>query len=180
MCVRARIPAGLHQVEVTSWEASVTSNLSCKYKKTKNRLRALPSSLVSSRLLASSNRLVHKLFWCLLSVALRVVLSPSPKVAARIFERELGLPLKFLVGSGWVCCQVQNITGSTVDHLVWKIAPDSVRESLDHLEDGRASASTKIPCAHAGLVLAKVVERLEMALGEINDVNVVADCSTVP
>ena len=47
------------------------------------------------------------------------------------------------------------------------------------MEDCAPVAGAEIPGAHAGVVRAKVVECGEMALREVEDVDVIADCGAV-
>lgn len=69
-------------------------------------------------LLPRSKGRFDKLLWRVLSVTPGVVLRPSPKVFASIFQRALGLPLQLCIGSCWVRCQVQHITRPASNHLV--------------------------------------------------------------
>ena len=50
-----------------------------------------------------------------------------------------------------------------------------VAKGLDHVQHRTALAGAEIPGADAGVVLAQVVERHQVALREIQDVQVVAD-----
>jgi hypothetical protein len=52
---------------------------------------------------------------------------------------------------------------------------DDLAERVDHLEDGAAASGPQVPGSNAGLLLPEVVQSRQMALGEINDVDVVAD-----
>lgn len=52
-------------------------------------------------------------------------------------------------------------------------------EGVDHLEDGAAAAGAEVPGSDSGLGVAEVVQCCEMTLGEIDDVDIVADCGTV-
>lgn len=47
------------------------------------------------------------------------------------------------------------------------------------MENGTALASAKVPGAHARVVGAQVVEGLEMTSGQVEDVDVIADCGAV-
>lgn len=127
----------------------------------------------------SSLELLQKFRRGLLSVSLGVVLGPPPEILARILERPLGLPAQLAVGAGRVGGEVEDVTGTAGRNHVGEIAADSGTKGLDHLEDSAALAGSEVPGAHAGVVLAEVVEGLEVAVGEVEDVDVVADSSAV-
>jgi hypothetical protein len=115
----------------------------------------------------------------LLSVALRIILGPAPKVVARVFHRAFRLPAELLVGPRGVRGEIEDIAGPSLDDLVWQIAADRFGEGLDHLKDGRPAASAQIPGADTGLLGAEIVEGCKVALCEIQDVNIVADSRAV-
>lgn len=115
----------------------------------------------------------------LLAVALRVVLGPLPQVLARLLECLLGLPVELRVGARRVGRQVEHITGAASDHLVRQVAADGVAESLDHVEDGAALAGAQVEGGDAGLLLAQVVQRDQVAAREVLDVDVVTDGGAV-
>ncbi|KND92431.1 putative quinone oxidoreductase [Tolypocladium ophioglossoides CBS 100239] len=115
----------------------------------------------------------------LLSVALGVVVHPSPQVLAGLFHGELRLPLELLVGQRRVGSQVQHVALSAGNDLVLEVAANDGAERLDHLEDGAAAAGAQVPGLDAGLVLAEVVEGDEVALCQVDNVDVVADGSSV-
>ena len=114
-----------------------------------------------------------------LAVALRVVVHPAPEVLAGLLHGELRLPVKLLVGQAGVGSQVEHVTGATVNNLIGKVAADDGAEGLDDLEDGAATAGSQVPGLDAGLVLAEVLKGSKVALGEIDDVDVVTDGSAV-
>ncbi|GJC78324.1 hypothetical protein ColLi_01162 [Colletotrichum liriopes] len=114
-----------------------------------------------------------------LAVALGVVVDPAPEVLARLLQRLLRLPAELLVGQRGVGREIQHITLASGNNLVGEVAADDVAKGLDHLEHGAAAAGTQVPGLDAGLVLAEVVERGQMTLGQVHDVNVVADSGAV-
>lgn len=114
-----------------------------------------------------------------LAVALGVVVHPAPEVLAGLLHGELRLPVKLLVGQAGVGSQVEHVTGATVNNLIGKVAADDGAEGLDDLEDGAAAAGSQVPGLDAGLVLAEVLKGSKVALGEIDDVDVVTDGSAV-
>jgi len=114
-----------------------------------------------------------------LSVALRVVLDPSPEVVAGLLHGKLGLPVELLVGEGGVGSKVEDISLSSGADLIGKITADDLAEGLDDLEDGAATARTQVPCLDTGLVLAEVVEGHQVTAGEIDDVDVVTNGSAI-
>lgn len=112
-------------------------------------------------------------------VSLGVVLSPEPEILAGLLEGTLGLPAKLLVGTSRVGGEVENVAGTARGDFVGEVAADGLGEGTDHLVDSAATAGTKIPGAHTGVVGAEVVEGLEVAVCEVKNVNVVADSGSV-
>lgn len=115
----------------------------------------------------------------LLPITLGVILGPAPEIGASILERQLCLPAELLGRSGGVARQIEDIAGSAPDDLVRQIAADSFAKRLDHFKDGGAAAGAEIPGAHTRVVGAQVVEGLEVALGQVEDVDVIADGGAV-
>lgn len=111
----------------------------------------------------------------ILTISLRVIANPSPEILADILEGEFSLPAQLLIRAGGVRGQVQDIAGSLADDLVFQRVADDLAERVDHLEDGAAASGPQVPGSNAGLLLPEVVQSRQMALGEINDVDVVAD-----
>lgn len=110
---------------------------------------------------------------------MRVVLGPAPQVLAGILESELGTPAELGVGAGGVGGKVEDVACTARSDLVGQVAADGGGEGLDHLVDGAALAGAKVPGADTGVLLAEVVERCEVAVGEVEDVDVVADGGAV-
>lgn len=106
---------------------------------------------------------------------MRVVLSPAPQILAGVLESVLGTPAKLGVGASGVGSKVEDVTCTARSDLVGQIAADGGGEGLDHLVHGAALARAQVPGADTGVVLAKVVKRCEVAIGEIEDVDVVAN-----
>lgn len=127
----------------------------------------------------ASLQLINELLRRLLPVALRVVLGPTPQVLAGVLKGVLGAPAKLRVGAGGVGGKVEDVASAARGDLVREIAADGVGEGFDHFVDGAALAGTKVPGADAGVVLAEVVQGCKMAVGEIEDVDVVADGGSV-
>ena len=137
-----------------------------------------PNSLEPNLSLASLE-LLKELLGRVLPVALRVVLGPAPQVLARILERALGTPAELGVGAGGVGGEVEDVACAAGRDFVGQVAADGGREGLDHLVDGATLAGAQVPGADAGVVLAQVVEGGEVAVGEVEDVDVIADGSAV-
>lgn len=91
----------------------------------------------------------------------------------------LGGPAQLGVRTGGVGSEVENVTGTTRGNLVGKVTADGGGESLDHLVDGAALAGTEVPGADTGVVLAQVVQSLQVAVRQVEDVDVVADGGAV-
>jgi hypothetical protein len=127
----------------------------------------------------ASLQLLNELLRRLLPVALRVVLGPAPQILARVLERALGTPAELGVGAGGVGGEVEDVACAAGGDFVREVAADGGREGLDHLVDGASLAGAEVPGADAGVVLAEVVERGEVAVGEVEDVDVVADGGAV-
>lgn len=134
---------------------------------------------IASKLDLGGDNGVHQLGGRLLAVALRVVVGPAPEILARALHGQLRLPVELLVGEGRVGRQIQHITLAAGNHLVGQIAADSLGEGLDDVEDGAAAAGAKVPGLDTGLVLAQVLQGGEMAAGEVENVDVVADGGSV-
>jgi hypothetical protein len=115
----------------------------------------------------------------LLAITLRIVLSPQPKIITSLLERALSLPAKLCVRASRVSSEVKDITSATGRNLVGLVLSDGSGECADHLVDGAALSGSEVPGAHAGVVGAQVVEGFEVAVGEIQNVDVVADGGTV-
>jgi hypothetical protein len=127
----------------------------------------------------ASLELLNELLGRLLPVALGVVLGPAPEVLARILKRALGTPAELGVGASSVGGEVEDVACTTGSDFVGEVAADGGREGLDHLVDGAALAGAQVPGADAGVLLAEVVEGGEVAVGEVEDVDVVADGGAV-
>lgn len=137
--------------------------------------RCFPLDEVVSLLLQS----IQQRCWGILAVTLRVVVDPPPQVCAGILHLELGLPVQLLVGQARVGRQVENVTLSALYHIVLEIAAHHGAECLDHLEHGAAATRAQVPSLETRLARAQVVQRSQVTLGKITDVDVVADGSSV-
>lgn len=115
----------------------------------------------------------------LLTVTLGVILGPAPEILAGLLEGVFGGPAELGVGAGRVGSQVEDVTGATRGNLVGEVAAHGGGEGLDHLVDGGALAGAEVPGADAGVVLAQVVQGLQVAVGQVEDVDVVADGGAV-
>ena len=125
------------------------------------------------------SRLLQQFLRRTLPVALGIVLGPAPQVLARLLDAALRLPAQLLIRARRVRRQVQDIARATRHHLVRQVAAHRFPKRLDHVEDRRALAGAEVPGAHARVVRAQVVERDEVALGQVEDVDVVADGGAV-
>lgn len=83
------------------------------------------------------------------------------------------------MGAGGVGSEVEDITSATGSNLVGLVLSDGGGERADHLVDGAALSGTQVPGADTGAVGAEVFQGLEVAVCEIQDVNVIADGGTV-
>lgn len=100
-------------------------------------------------------------------------------VFACIFKSEFGLPLQLLIGTSRVGRQIKHITRSPLHDIVLERVTNDLAESINHLKHGAAASGSQIPGPDARLLLAEVVQRSEMAFGEINYMDVVPDGSSV-
>lgn len=114
-----------------------------------------------------------------MAVPLGVVPRPAPEVLAGLLEGALGLPAELGVGARGVGRQVEHVSGAAGGHLVGEVAADGGGEGTDHLVDGAALAGSQVPGADTGVVGAQVVEGLQVAVGKIQDVDVVTDGGAV-
>lgn len=124
-------------------------------------------------------KLSKKLSRGLLAVTLGVILSPEPKVLTSLLESALGLPAQLGVSPSRVSSEVEHVTSTTRSNLVGLVLADGSGESTDHLVDCAALTGAQVPGAHTGVVGAQVVQSLEVAVCEIQNVDVVADGGTV-
>lgn len=110
---------------------------------------------------------------------MRVVAGPEPEILAGLLEGTFGLPAELSVGAGRVSGQVKDVTSATGSNLVGHLAADGVGEGVDHLVDGAALSGSQVPGLDTGVVAAEVVEGLQVAVGEIENVDVVTDGGAV-
>lgn len=122
---------------------------------------------------------IQELLRRLLPVPLRVVLRPPPQVLTRILQRPLRLPSQFLIRSRSIRRQVQHIARSSRGDLIRQIASHSMAESLDHVVHRAALTRSQVPGAHTRVLGPQMVESNQVALGEVEDVDVVADRGAV-
>ena len=101
---------------------------------------------------------LHELSWWSLTITLRVVLSPSPQVLTSIDQGPLCLPAQFFVGAAWITGQIQNISCSSANNLVWKIPSNRFGESFDHLKDCRPFTCAQVPGSNTWVVVTQVVQ----------------------
>lgn len=94
----------------------------------------------------------------LLTVSLRIVLSPEPQILTSLLESTLSLPFKLLSSAGRVRCQIQDVTGTARRNFVGQVTANSSRKGFDHFVNGAAASGTQVPGADAGVVGAEVVE----------------------
>lgn len=102
-----------------------------------------------------------------------------PQVLASVLERSFRLPPELLVRPSRVRRQIQNVAWSSTDHLEGQVPPDGRAERFDHVEHGAALSCAQVPGSHAGMMVAEVFQRDEVALGKVKNVDVVADGSAV-
>lgn len=121
----------------------------------------------------------YQFFWRLLAVTLWVVLCPPPKVLARLLKRLLRFPIELRIRSRGVRSQVKHVSGSTCDDFVRQVAANSMAEGSDHIENSGAFAGAEVPSSHTRVVVTKMVERDQVPAGEVVDMDIVADRSTV-
>lgn len=87
--------------------------------------------------------------------------------------------MQLLVSESGVRGQIQDVTLATLRDLVREITAHDIGKGLYHFKYGGSLAGTEVPGFDAGLVLAEVLERDFVALGEIENVDVIADCGAV-
>lgn len=89
------------------------------------------------------------------------------------------LPAELRVGPRRVGCEVQHVARAARRNLVRHVPADGVRKCPDHLVHCAALASAQVPGAHPGVVGEEVVQGFEVAVGEVQNVDVVADSGAV-
>lgn len=152
------------------------------YTTNESSMSTIPKSFNLSRSSQKQNLLLQlsqQLRRGLLAVALGVVLGPEPEILAGLLEGTLGGPAELFGGTGSVGSQVENVTGTAGSNLVREVATDGGAEGADHLVDGAALAGTQVPGADTGVVGAEVVQSLQVAVGQVENVDVVTDGGAV-
>ena len=122
---------------------------------------------------------LHQLFRRLPTITLRVVFDPPPQICTGLLHGMLCLPLELLVGMRRIRRKVKHVALAAFDNLVSQLAANNRAKSIDDLKDGAATARAEVPGFDSGLVVAEVVESNQMTLGEILDVNVIADSGAI-
>lgn len=84
-----------------------------------------------------------------------------------------------MICSGRVGGEIQDVPCTSADDGEGQAAAHCSAESFDHMEDCTAFSCAKVPGADAGVVIAQMLERNEVTLGEVEDVDIVADSGTV-
>lgn len=97
----------------------------------------------------------------------------------RILQRQLRFPPQLGIRASRVSREIKHVARAAVYDFVVQVAAHDGAKGLDHLEDGGAAAGTEVPSAHAGVGGAEVVEGCEVAVGEVDNVDVVADAGAV-
>lgn len=124
-------------------------------------------------------QLVQQLGRRLLAISLRVVPRPAPQILASLLESTLGLPPELSVRASRVGGEVEDVTFAAGSDLVGEIAANGSREGANHMVDGAALTGAKVPGADTGVIGAQVVEGLQVAIGKVEDVDVVANGGSV-
>jgi len=75
--------------------------------------------------------------------------------------------------------KVEHVSGAAADYLVCEFVADRFAECFDDFVDGGADLSTQVPCADTGLLVPEVVEREQVTLCKIENVDVVTDGGSV-
>ena len=108
----------------------------------------------------------------------RVFALPVPAVAAHVGERLFRFPAKDLLRLGRICVDRRQIAGAArADHVRNGNAVDR-GERMHHLQNADAVASAEIEDLAAGMRFG-VLDRAQMALGQINDVDVIAYAGSI-
>lgn len=124
-------------------------------------------------------QLVQQLGRRLLAISLRVVPRPAPEILASLLEGALGLPPELGVRARRVGREVEDVAVAAGRHLVGEIAANGSREGANHVVDSAALTGAKVPGTDAGVICAQVVEGLQVAVGKVEDVDVVANRGSV-
>ena len=101
---------------------------------------------------------IKQLLRRLLPIPLRVIARPPPQILTSILQRTLRLPSQLLISQTRVGSEIEHVTVTAADHLVWWVLATGFTESLDHLEDGGTATSSEIVGLDTWCVLAEVVE----------------------
>ena len=114
-----------------------------------------------------------------LSIPLGIPLCPPPQIHTCILDTLLRLPTQLPIRSRRIRGQVQDVSCAAAHDLVLELLAAGGTKGPDDGEDGAAFAGAQVPGSHARVVGAEVGEGREVALREVFDVEVVADCGTV-
>ena len=158
-------------------QVSKVSSSRWKKKKGEGGWKMLSSPLLP--ILTILLQLLQQLRWRALPIPLRIILRPPPQILTRVLQRPLRLPPQLLVRLFRVRRQVQHVPGPPSDDFIGQVSAYGGAEGFDHVKDGAAFACAEVPGSDAGMVIAEVVEGDEVALGEVEDVDVVADGGAV-
>ncbi len=114
-----------------------------------------------------------------LAEAERVGRLPAPVVAAHGPQVEAGPPPERPRRARRVGVDLRHVAGPAGDHLVRQVAPDRLAGRRDHLEDGRADARPEVVGVPARALGVERGQCGEVALGEVDHVDVVAHAGAV-
>ncbi len=99
---------------------------------------------------------------------------PSPAVFAHLLDRLFGFPAQDFFGVGGVGEAFGHVAGAALYDLVGDFFAGGLLEGFDHVEHRVAVAGAEVDGEYS-FVLCKVLQGFEMAAGEVDDVDVVAD-----
>ena len=103
---------------------------------------------------------------------------PAPAVGAHGVEAQFGAPAKLLRGEGRVSPAGGDVPGTALNELVGNPAAGDLFEALQHLQHAVTLPGAQVAGEQPGLC-GEPLQGLEMATGEVDDVDVVAHAGAV-
>ena len=132
-------------------------------------------------ILHSTFIILHSSFYILLLLeSVWIMALPTPAILAHLLNAAFSLPAEFLGGEGRIGPALCDVARTARANLVWDWTARSLLERLDDLQHAVAMACAEVVNLEAELrIRLELFDRLEVANGEVNDVDVVANASTV-
>lgn len=80
---------------------------------------------------------------------------------------------------GRVGGEVQHIPVTSRSHLVGQLVTDGLGEGVNHFKYGAAQPGAQVPGSHSRVLRTEVVQGFQMAISQVENVDVVPDTCTI-